>query len=146
MVEKFNVYKFSKKTHCLITRSLQLSIFTTWRFLTCMFCHFRPHQVGERFPHEGAQVPRAHFRLHHGLVPACGRKRRWSQWRTTSCPNTTSGVSEEVKRQVIQSMGIFHDGVSESCLEYFQRFVQKHFFQKGCSYDSFVIAIQYNFT
>ncbi len=29
--------------------------------------------------------------------------------------------TEEVKRQVIQSMGIFHDGVSESCLEYFIR-------------------------
>ncbi len=31
--------------------------------------------------------------------------------------------TEEVKRQVIQSMGIFHDGVSESCLEYFIRCV-----------------------
>ena len=32
--------------------------------------------------------------------------------------------SEEVKRQVIHSMGVFHDGVSESCLEYFQRLVE----------------------
>ena len=29
----------------------------------------------------------------------------------------------EVKKQVIQTMGIIHDGVAESCLEYFQRCV-----------------------
>ena len=30
--------------------------------------------------------------------------------------------SEEVKRQVIQTMGIVHDGVAENCVEYFQRY------------------------
>lgn len=29
--------------------------------------------------------------------------------------------SDDVKKQVIQSMGIIHDGVAESCLDYFQR-------------------------
>ena len=29
--------------------------------------------------------------------------------------------SEEVKKQVIQTMGNIHDGVAESCVEYFQR-------------------------
>ena len=31
--------------------------------------------------------------------------------------------SEEVKKQVIQTMGIVHDGVAECCVEYFQRCV-----------------------
>jgi len=30
--------------------------------------------------------------------------------------------SEEVKKQVIQTMGTTHDGVAESCVNYFQRY------------------------
>ena len=29
--------------------------------------------------------------------------------------------SPEIKKQVIQTMGIIHDGVAESCTDYFQR-------------------------
>ena len=29
--------------------------------------------------------------------------------------------SPDTKRQVIQAMGTMHDGVAESCIEYFQR-------------------------
>ena len=31
--------------------------------------------------------------------------------------------SDEVKKQVIQTMGIVHDGVAESCIDYFQRWL-----------------------
>ncbi|EDV21817.1 uncharacterized protein TRIADDRAFT_59929 [Trichoplax adhaerens] len=30
--------------------------------------------------------------------------------------------TSEVKRQVVQAMGVFHDGVAESCTDYFQRY------------------------
>ena len=29
--------------------------------------------------------------------------------------------AEEVKKQVVQAMGMFHDGVAISCTDYFQR-------------------------
>ena len=34
--------------------------------------------------------------------------------------------SEEVKKQVIQTMGIVHDGVAECCVEYFQRYLRTY--------------------
>ena len=36
--------------------------------------------------------------------------------------------SEEVKKQVIQTMGIVHDGVAECCVEYFQRYLRTNFY------------------
>ena len=32
--------------------------------------------------------------------------------------------SDEVKKQVIHTMGIIHDGVAECCIDYFQRLVK----------------------
>lgn len=32
--------------------------------------------------------------------------------------------SAEIKRQVVETMGLFHDMVSESCENYFQRYVR----------------------
>ena len=111
-------------------RSLQLSTFTKWRFVTCMFCHLRPQQVGERFRTRALKFP--------GLISGCTMDwfQRWPKEALIAVADHFLSkydirCSEEVKRQVIQSMGIFHDGVSESCLEYFQRFVQKHFFQRA---------------
>jgi len=31
--------------------------------------------------------------------------------------------TDEMKKQVIETMGTLHDGVAETCLQYFQRFV-----------------------
>lgn len=46
--------------------------------------------------------------------------------------------SSEIKRQVVETMGLFHDMVSESCENYFQRCVssqkpgsREHLFPKG---------------
>ena len=35
---------------------------------------FSPPPGRREIPHEGAQVPRTHFRLHHGLVPALAQR------------------------------------------------------------------------
>ena len=131
MVKKVNVYKFSKKKfHTTFT--VVINIFLNDVMLPA-FSHFRLHQVGERFRTRALKFP--------GLISGCTMDwfQRWPKEALIAVADHFLSkydirCSEEVKRQVIQSMGIFHDGVSESCLEYFQRFVEKLFFSFKVSF------------
>ena len=90
----------------------QMSILT----VHCNLCL----QVGEKFRARSLKFP--------GLISGCTMDwfQRWPRDALIAVADHFLAsfnieCTPEVKKQVIQAMGIIHDGVAESCLQYFQR-------------------------
>ena len=86
------------------------------------------YQVGEKFRSRALKFP--------GLISGCTMDwfQRWPKDALIAVANHFLNnfdivCTEEVKKQVIQTMGITHDGVAESCVEYFQRYRRQNYLQ-----------------
>ena len=98
------------------------------RILFCVFNVFmcETRQVGEKFRNRSLKFP--------GLISGCTMD--WfSKWPKDALVAVSShflkqfaiASSSEVKEQLIEMMGSVHDGVADSCVMYFQRFVLHQF-------------------